>query len=363
MHVMKILLIFTLTAFASYGQSDSTRTLRPSGIFPVGTITYEWTDATRTLQYSSYPSDKRKIITQFWYPTIEDSLAKAAPYNALSNDYKHVTSHSKLMPAFAVNQKDIPLIVICPGRGVERFGYTSLAEELASHGYVVVAIDMPLIGYVYYFDGYVLLPSSKYRTPRGLMAGPYEKVDEFYQEPTQIGTEDVFFVIKRIEELNQQDANGRFVGKINLHNIGLFGHSLGGRIAGSVAAHDSRIKALVTMEGIPPRDVRYKGLLRVPSSMWVSSGTLPFAKENYQVLIDNRQSAVDLVELKKFGHNSVTDFLLITPAQFKYEVDCTRGLEISRRLLVDFFESHLKNKKTETEISAEEVIITKNKKP
>jgi alpha-beta hydrolase superfamily lysophospholipase len=359
---MKILLLLLIVSSA-FSQSDSTRTLRPSGIFPVGTITYEWTDATRTVPYSSYPSDKRKIITQFWYPASKDSLAKTAPYNALSKDYRHVTSHSKLMPAFAVNQKNVPLIVFCPGRGVERFGYTSLAEELASQGYVVAAIDMPLIGYVYYPDGYVLLPSTKYRAPRGLMAGPYEKVDEFYQEPTQMGTEDVSFIINRIEELNKVDNSGRFVGKINLNNVGLFAHSLGGRIAGSVAAQDKRIKALVSMEGMPPRDIRYKGLLKIPSSMWVSSGTLPFAKENYQVLIDNRQSAVELVELKKFGHNSVTDFPLITPSQFKYEVNSTRGLEISRQLLVYFFESHLKSKASKLDISAEEIVITKNIKP
>lgn len=359
---MKILFLI-LVVSSAFSQSDSTHTLRPTGGFSVGTITYEWTDARRTLQYSSYPSDKRKIITQIWYPAAKDSLAKTAPYNALSKDYRHVASHSKLMPAFAANQKNVPLILICPGRGVERFGYTSLAEELASQGYVVAAIDMPLIGYVYYPDGYVLLPSTKYRTPRGLMAGPYEKVDEFYHEPTQIGTEDVLFVMKRIEELNTQDVSARFIGKINLNNVGLFGHSLGGRIAGSFAAQDSRIKALVTMEGIPPRDVRYKGLLKIPSSMWVSSGTLPFAKENYQVLIDNRQSAVESVELKKFGHNSVTDFPLITPSQFKYEVNITRGLEISRQLLVYFFDSHLKSKASKLDISSEEIIITKNNKP
>lgn len=347
-----------LFSFSVHAQSDSTKLPKPTGTLVVGTVTYEWTDVTRKISYSSFSSDNRKIITQFWYPVLADSNAKQAPYNALSKDYKHVQTYSILSPAFANTVSKAPLIIFCPGRGVERFGYTALAEELASHGYVVASIDMPEIGYVYYQDGLTLTPSNKYRAPRGLMAGPYEKVDEFYEEANQTGTRDVLFVLQNIMTLSKNDPSGRFTDKIDMSNIGLFGHSLGGRISGNVAVKNKGIKALVTMEGIPPRDVRYKGLLRIPCAMWVSSSTLPFAKVNYQVLIDNRKTQVDLVELKKFGHNSVTDFPLVTPSQFKYEIDPSQGLRILRELMLNFFNSTLRHSKTVYSLSTNDVIIT-----
>lgn len=356
-YLLTLAILFPLNVNA---QSDSTKLPKPTGSLVVGTVTYEWTDVTRKINYSSYPSDNRKIITQFWYPALADSNAKKAPYNALSKDYKHVQTNSTLSPAFAHTVSKAPLIIFCPGRGVERFGYTALAEELASHGYVVASIDMPEIGYVYYQDGFTLTPSNKYRAPRGLMAGPYEKVDEFYEEANQNGTQDVQFVLQHIMTLSKKDPSGRFTNKIEMANIGLFGHSLGGRIAGNVAVKYKGVKALVTMEGIPPRDVRYNGLLRIPCAMWVSSSTLPFAKDNYQVLIDNRKAQVDLVELKTFGHNSVTDFPLVTPSQFKYEVDASLALRISRELMVDFFNSTLRHSKSVNSLSTSDVIITKH---
>lgn len=353
-------ILITLGSISLYAQNDSTKLPQPTGTYLVGTVTYEWTDVARNISYSSYPSDNRKIITQLWYPATADSNAQKAPYNALSDDYKHVQTNSILSPAFANMASKAPLVIFCPGRGVERFAYTALAEELASHGYVVASIDMPEIGYVYYQDGFTLTPSTKYRAPRGLMAGPYEKVDEFYEEATQTGTRDVQFVLQNIMILSKKDPSGRFISKIDMANIGLFGHSLGGRIAGNVAVKNRGVKALITMEGIPPRDVRYKGLLRIPCAMWVSTGTLPFAKDNYQVLIDNRKARVDLVELKKFGHNSVTDFPLITPSQFKYEIDAGEGLKISKQLIVDFLNNSLRHSKSCTFLSVNNVIITKH---
>ena len=340
-----VLLSFSLLqAVNIFGQTDSTILQKPSGIYSVGTVVYEWEDKTRNFSYSSYKKDKRVIPVQFWYPSVRDSNAKRAPYSALSKDYAHATSNSYLYAAFSNKIEKSPLIIIGPGRGTERYGYTTIAEELASNGYVVVAIDMPEIGYVIYGNGYIVKPSSTFRPPRGMMGGPYEKVDEFFEEPTRIGVQDIEFVISKIHMLNKGDITNRFKNKIDVKNIGIFAHSLGGRIAGAYAAKNKNVKAYISMEGIPPRDVRYEGLIEIPTAMLSSSGTYHFAKDNYDALIQNRNSLVYMIVLDRFGHNSVTDFPLITPSQFNYQIHPKTGLNISRSIILGFFNEHLLNR-------------------
>ncbi|MDX1701528.1 MAG: hypothetical protein R3250_12965, partial [Melioribacteraceae bacterium] len=168
------LLAFSLLIISiqGYPQADSITLMKPTGKFPVGTVVYEWTDENREFNYSSHSGDKRTVIVQTWYPAKIETDDVIAPYSALSDDYKNVKSNSYLRPSFTNELEKAPLILICPGRGTERYLYSTLTEDLASHGFIVAAIDMPGIGYTIYKDGLIIKPSAKYRPPKGLMAGP-----------------------------------------------------------------------------------------------------------------------------------------------------------------------------------------------
>ena len=345
---MKKVLIILLFCFSNSitGQQDSIQLIKPTGEYDVGTITYEWTDNTRNFEYTSHKGDKRTIIVQIWYPSMIDSTAIRAPYSSLSKDYRKVITNSYLRPTFNKSLKKSNLIFISPGRGTERFLYTTIIEELVSNGYVVASVDMPEIGYVIYKDGFIINPSLKFKPPQGMMGGPYGKVDEFFEEPTKLGCQDLEFAYNKIIELCKADPNSRFTNKIDYENIGIFGHSLGGRIAGEFTVKNQNVKAYISMEGIPPRDIRYNGKIDIPIALLCSSGTWPYAKENYFSLIDNRSKPVHMIELETFGHNSVTDNPFIYPENFKYEIDPQLGLEISRRIVLSYFESIFENKKS-----------------
>ena len=333
-----LILFFFSVCCSSYCQKDTIQLIEPTGKYTVGTAIYEWIDSARTMQVSPDYRQNRVILTQFWYPAIRDQETKRAPYHALSSEYQKTVTNSFLRTAIHTEISQAPLILIVPGRGTERFLYSTIAEELASHGFIVAAVDMPEIGYVTYQDGYTILPSKKFKTPRGMMAGPYEKVDAFFEEPTKLGTQDLFFVFDKIKTLNSRV----FENRIDLNTVGLFGHSLGGRIAGQFAYENKSVKAYSSMEGIAPRKIRYNGLLKIPIAMLCSSGTWPYAKENYFSLIDNRAAPVFMIELPKFGHNSVIDNAYLFPENYRYEIDPKKGLEISRQIIRDYFESVLK---------------------
>ena len=334
--ILTTILVLSFT-FQSYCQSDTIQLIKPNGKYSVGTSVYEWTDTSREMEIRADFRQKRVIVTQLWFPTTVDSTIKNAPYSALSKDYQKTLTHSFLRAAIAEEIDKAPLIIIVPGRGTERFLYTTIAEELASQGFVVASVDMPEIGYVIYQDGYTIYPSQKFKTPKGMMSGPYKLVDTFFEKPTEIGYQDLMFVVENITELNAY----AFENKLDLNKMGVFGHSLGGRIAGEFTARNKKVRALSTMEGIPPRDVRYEGKIDVPSLMLCSSGTLKYAIDNYNSFIDNRKNIVYLTELVDFGHNSLTDNPYIYPKSFGYGIDSKKALEISRTLLTEFFKENL----------------------
>ncbi len=340
---MKFVIILCCLTFSlsALGQKESVALLKPTGQYKVGTVTYEWTDDTREIKYNSLLEEKRTIIVQIWYPALIDSNSVSASYNAISQDYRNVESHSYARARFNDKISISNLILVSPGRGTERFLYTTLIEDLASHGFVVASVDMPEIGYTIYGDGFILKPSNEFQTPQGMMAGPYEKVDSFYERPTAMGFNDLEFAIRKISELNDNDPNNRFTSRINTKNIGIFGHSLGGRIAGELTARNKNIKAYISMEGIPPRDVRYEGKINIPIAMLCSSGTLPYALENYNSLIENRSNIVYMIELPEFGHNSVTDNPFIYPDNFKYAINPEVGLILTRRIVRNYIKSQL----------------------
>ena len=337
--IKNILATILLLATTNQGlcQTDTVQLIKPTGKYLVATSIYEWTDESREMKIRPDFSQQRVLVTQIWYPAKPDSSLTKAPYSSLSKDYQKTVCNSYLRTSITEEIDEIPLIIIVPGRGTERFLYTTIAEELASQGFAVASIDMPEIGYVIFQDGFTLYPSDEFKTPSGMMAGPYELVDAFFERPTEIGYQDLIFSFEKITELNTT----AFAGKLDLNAMGVFGHSLGGRIAGELAAKSEQVKALATMEGIPPRDVRYEGKIIVPSLMMCSSGTLKYAVENYNSFIDNRKNTVFMTELVDFGHNSMTDNPYIYPKNFGYEIDPRKALEISRTLLTDFFKEYL----------------------
>jgi dienelactone hydrolase len=309
-------------------QIDSTTLPLPTGKLSVGYRVFEKTDTER---------HNRIIAFQMWLPTQKSQIESNQPY-ANSQDYKHVRINHAPNSPFNRKAKNCPLVLICPGRGVEKFAYTTLAAELASHGYVVVSVDMPEIGYVIYENGQIVKPNPAFRPSRELMMGDYAKVDSFFETPAQLGKADVEFV------LNTLKASG-FKEKINFKNIGIFGHSLGGRIAGAFAASNPDVKAFISMEGIPPRKMRYEGMA-VPMALLYSSGQPDAAMVNYRSVIEGRKADVYLMELTGFGHNSLTDFALITPSAFNNKIDPKQGLTIGKQLVLDYFNHYLKGKTT-----------------
>ncbi|MEU6878481.1 alpha/beta hydrolase [Streptomyces sp. NPDC046712] len=132
-----------------------------------------------------------------------------------------------------------PVLVYSPGGGDARTMGTSLAEELASHGWVVVTVDHP--GDASEVDFPTERPGRDKVRPTVFLGPP-----DAEQFRTMIDTRlaDVRFVLDRLEAL--EGPLGR---ALDLGRVGIYGHSAGGTTAAQTLYDDRRIAAAVNLEG------------------------------------------------------------------------------------------------------------------
>lgn len=223
-----------------------------TGSYAVGTSSYYWVDESRSELYSSNPSDKRELVVRFWYPTQKDATQKTYSY---VSDQQKITIRKNLKDVYIpdciwahlVNIKSTvipnaacssdknpyPVVMFSHGAGSLPDLYITYLAELVSHGYIVVGIN-----HTYISDG-TTFPDGRTIVHKS-MAMPLEKIIE-------IMVADVRFIIDKLEGLQKKEEP--FFKKLDLTNIGVLGHSMGGDTALEVCRIDERCKAGIDMDG------------------------------------------------------------------------------------------------------------------
>ena len=151
----------------------------------------------------------------------------------------------------AGRQRALPLVVLSPGFTNPRSALTALAEDLASHGYVVAGIDHTYESFGTAFpDGRVTTCLARQARQRG--SGFWEKV--------MAGrAADVSFVIHELTGAHPAWPGARL---IDPSRIAMAGHSIGGAAAIAAMLADSRIRAGIDMDGATCAPIPDEGLSR-----------------------------------------------------------------------------------------------------
>jgi len=118
-----------------------------------------------------------------------------------------------------------PVIVLSHGLGSVRTDLRYLAKHLASHGYVVAALEHP--------GSNETNSNAAYRGKKGLV-----EPQEFLDRPR-----DISFILDELEKLNQT-ANNPLQGKLATNNVMVVGHSFGGGTALALAGGELQIENL-----------------------------------------------------------------------------------------------------------------------
>jgi len=238
----------------------------PTGPFAVSRWSAAWADEDK----------KRELLVWIWYPAAagqsaalddylpaalraeEDRTSGVLNSKFLTRDLSRVHAHSLRSADVSPQQRSYPVVIMRAGASAELTNYTTLAEDLASHGYVVVGFDAPYRTNVVVFpDGRVMT-----RTPANnveLCIGQPEQ-DTCVNKLLTAWTAEISFTLDRLERLNAADSSGKFIGRFDLTRVGVFGHSFGGATAAQFCHDDSRCKAAIDLDGQPFGSVIQEGL-------------------------------------------------------------------------------------------------------
>jgi len=364
--IVLMVLVVSIIAFAGFlliAHNQSLVLPVPTGPYPVGRVENVWIDNHRIDSLSDRDYEKRELLVWIWYPRSESTQALKAPYlpaawvkayndaqtieRYTERDFSAIQTNALENAPIAESQASYPVIIMQPGLGLVPADYTVLAENLASHGYIVVGINQTYTSYLIVFpDGHIVWQSEKSSLPASADAAG---IDEFVSRIGEVWTNDAIFVMNTLQGINM-DRENIFYNKLDLVAIGLFGHSLGGATAASACKIDSRCKAGADLDGAL-FSYQAEGTLPIPFMFMQNGASDKNSNSMYQAYSTSNSSAYYL-SIDGTQHYNFSDFplRLLLPAQIKYNnagyigsISPERGLEITNIYLVAFFDRYLKN--------------------
>jgi dienelactone hydrolase len=227
----------------------------PTGPFPVGTTTRHLVDPDRLETYAPGSGRHRELMLQIWYPADPARGARLAPYvqpgMVIGHRYAQlalVKTRAFLDAPVAAQGAPFPVVLFSPSIGGNRFQSTFQMEELASHGFVVVAMDHPYSsGYVTFPDGHAARISIEFLDFSSEQR--WKDSARKLEQDLAIRVADARFVLDSLIQWNRSDLESRFNGHLDTRHIGILGFSYGGATAAEASCRDPRLLAVMNVDG------------------------------------------------------------------------------------------------------------------
>ncbi|MET9296615.1 hypothetical protein [Streptomyces sp. NPDC003077] len=240
----------------------------PSGRFAVGTRVVQWTDPHRPETATADPHDRRTVVVQLWYPalespasvprarylgrtehearTVSDALARHVGLPGfLVDGVPRARTHSVFDAPVAGGSERFPVVLFSPGLGGVRTQNTAWAEELASHGYVVAALDHP------YDSAAVVLADGRTIHAKVASTGDPDRDEKLGIGWSTVRAADLGFVLTQLGRLDRGEIAGPLAGRLDTGRAAVTGHSIGGGAALQAARQDRRFDAVIDLDGYP----------------------------------------------------------------------------------------------------------------
>jgi dienelactone hydrolase len=297
-----------------------------------------------SLWYPAVPSDRRRA--RYMTPAESELLLAGAGVTGVPQDMLSTVRTNAVSDATPAGiERSLPLVVLSPGFKNPRSTLTAMAEDLASHGYVVAGIDHTYESYATAFpDGRVTTCLAR-EAPR---RDRWEKV-------VAGRAADVSFVLG---ELTGAHPAWPGTALIDPSRIGMAGHSIGGAAAIAAMLADSRIRAGIDMDGSTVARIPDGGLSRPflflgkQSSYTPGRQSLDIPRKPGPASTWERDWKL-LTGWKRWllvagaVHASFTDLGLLAD-QASLDIGAgipgSRSLEITRAYVRAFFDQHLRGK-------------------
>ncbi|UQN09448.1 hypothetical protein [Deinococcus sp. QL22] len=315
----------------------------PTGRYAVGVVDRELNDPVRA----------RRLMVSVWYPAAKKGarapltlysekmaagltrafgLPAAAP---LLQHLRYFTSSASLGAPMLSSAPPFPVLVFSHGLVGVRLQNSGTFQELASRGFVVVALDHTDAAAVTVFpDG----EARGYDLQR-LGIRP-EELGESTRVLLPIWVADQRLVYDTLTTWQASDP--LFAGRLDVRRMGSFGHSFGGVTAFEVCRVELRCRAAVNLDGGLPQG----GLLPAqrPVLLMTSShsNSLEYAIQRWRRYVQAAKAPAMWLEVSGTNHYSFTIMPLMLPLIAPRSYDPAAGQETADHYLNVFFDLQLR---------------------
>lgn len=351
----------------------------PAGPYSVGTSDI-FLELNREEVITENETDKRKLMVKVWYPS-RDRDGEMDPY--IDKGGRHGFAQKYGLPNSTFNYLDkvetyvyrnatiadekFPVLVFSHGYNSKANNYYALLSQIVSQGYIVFAVN-----HTYESTGSTFPDGSEtyfnYEYAQKIESGTWEYMEPVvaafkkgltFENRHQIvkkGLENYFVreMVERwakdltdvVDHIDSWSKSGFMTGKLDIENIGVFGHSRGGGAAGEILLIDKRIKAGANIDGVQWGrivDTSFQDPFLYISADW------PEEKEdlNSHAYINKSQSIFYEAKIFNTGHSSFMDIPFMIPLEIINQaggIEPEMGIEITSKLVTSFFDRHLKSK-------------------
>lgn len=360
----------------------------PTGKSRVGTTSWVVVDPSR--QETFMPGRQREVQVIAWYPTAATtgatapyarngteevlSFARLAKLGDAYDGLAAVKTHAIVDAPPASSPTRFPVVVFSHGYTGFPSSHTSLAEDLASHGWAVLHVVHPFEAAAKLSDGtfvtftdengamrpQIAAVLAEWKAEGATMEQVVAATDDAEREKLlrgylatlkntdQVVTRWVADVTVVLDRLPTSGPGSQLAATLDLTRVGVAGHSMGGVMAGQFCVEDRRCKAGLNLDGIPQYGTMIDTPMPVPFMM-VYSGR------------PGRAGASDLIYSRaasKYYRADVADTLHVDFSEMNFwggplrqrgafgKISPERAAEVTRRLVREFFTQELLGQKS-----------------
>lgn len=228
----------------------------PTGMHAVGHTSFVIEDTTRPEPFTEDATDHRTLHVELWYPAAPGTTPRKRPYldgetawafadgdSAKAAFLATLQASSGVDAAVLSRPEPLPIVIFSHGHGTHPALHTTTLEDIASHGYVVAAIN-----HTYSSMISRLGPERAvtFRTPWEEGA-PWEEQGKHMEALVELWSFDARFVLDWLQSVNDE-ADSRFRGVLDLERVAGMGHSLSGPSIGMAAMRDQRFTGTIHLD-------------------------------------------------------------------------------------------------------------------
>ncbi|GHC83456.1 hypothetical protein [Streptomyces flavofungini] len=231
-----------------------------TGPYAVGTRTFHLVDDRRKDPFAP-TATPRELMIQVWYaaagtrgpqraryltaglePVVEQrfELPQGSLGSVRTGAWQDAPVHPRLRRA--------PVVFFGPGRQDPAATGTAFAQDLASHGYVVIGVNHTYDGPTQFPDGRIV--------PQNPATGDQAMLRTY----SDVRAADLSFVLDVVTGQRTTRLPAEITGALRHTGVGVFGHSLGGSAAAEVLRTDPRFTAGACLDGALQTDAAQTGL-------------------------------------------------------------------------------------------------------